>query len=173
MDKLTIYRKPMGENLFEEEFTVETLSQMGNPLERLSSLVDFEMFRPVLEEVLLTKECKTPAGRKPIDVVLMFKVIDDWATDTDYKVFTGTGTITITGTPTFEPTVPMEGYLWDYSALASDGILRVVADPTGIEEITEEELRNMDVYDLNGRKQSAVNFKKGIYIINGKKYLVK
>ena len=47
MDKLTIYRKPMGENLFEEEFTVEALSQMGNPLERLSSLVDFEMFRPV------------------------------------------------------------------------------------------------------------------------------
>ena len=96
MDKPTIYRRPMGENLFEEEFTIEALSQMGNPLERLSSLVDFEMFRPVLEEVLLTKECKTPAGRKPIDV-----------------------------------------------------------------------------YDLNGRKQSAVNFKKGIYIINGKKYLVK
>ena len=40
MDKLTIYRKPMGENLFEEEFTVETLFQMGNPLERLSSLVN-------------------------------------------------------------------------------------------------------------------------------------
>ena len=75
MDKQTIYRKPMGESLFEEEFTVEALSQMGNPLERLSSLVDFEMFRPVLEDVLLTKECKTPAGRKPIDVVLMFKVI--------------------------------------------------------------------------------------------------
>ena len=48
MDILTIYRKPMGENLFEEEFTVEALSQMGNPLERLSSLVDFEMFRPVV-----------------------------------------------------------------------------------------------------------------------------
>ncbi len=106
-------------------------------------------------------------------VFRMERLSGDWATDTDYKVFTGTGTITITGTPTFEPAVPMEGYLWDYSALASEGILRVVADPTGIEEITEDELRNMDVYDLNGRKQSAVNFKKGIYIINGKKYLVK
>lgn len=106
-------------------------------------------------------------------VFRMERLSDDWATDTDYKVFTGTGTITITGTPTFEPAVPMEGYLWDYSALASDGILRVVADPTGIEEITEDELRNMDVYDLNGRKLSAVNLKKGIYIINGKKYLVK
>ena len=65
----------MGKSLFEEDFTVEALSQMGNPLERLSSLVDFEMFRAVLEDGLLTKECKTPAGRKPIDVVLMFKVI--------------------------------------------------------------------------------------------------
>ena len=75
MDKPTIYRKPMGSSLFEEEFTMEALSQMGNPLERLSSLVDFEMFRAVLEDVLLAKECKTPAGRKPIDVVLMFRVI--------------------------------------------------------------------------------------------------
>ena len=33
------------------------------------------MFRPVLEDVLLSKECKTSTGRKPIDVVLMFKVI--------------------------------------------------------------------------------------------------
>ena len=65
----------MGENLFEEEFTIEALSQMGNPLEQLAALVDFEMFRPVLEEVLVKKDCKTPAGRPQIDVVLMFKVI--------------------------------------------------------------------------------------------------
>ena len=50
MQKSTIYRKPMGENLFEEEFTIEALSQMGNPLDRLAALVDFEMFRPALEE---------------------------------------------------------------------------------------------------------------------------
>src|SRR5574344_2826282 len=75
MQKSTIYRKPMGENLFEEEFTIDALSQMGNPLERLAALVDFEMFRPALEEVLVKKDCKTPAGRPQIDVVLMFKVI--------------------------------------------------------------------------------------------------
>ena len=45
MQKTTIYRKPMGENLFEEEFTIDAVSQMGNPLERLAALVDFEMFR--------------------------------------------------------------------------------------------------------------------------------
>ena len=75
MQKSTIYRKPMGENLFEEEFTIEALSQMGNPLEQLSSLVDFEMFRSALEDVLVKKERKTLAGRPQIDVVLMFKVI--------------------------------------------------------------------------------------------------
>ena len=65
----------MCENLFEEEFTIEALSQMGNPLEQLASLVDFEMFRPALEDVLVKKDCKTAAGRPQIDVVLMFKVI--------------------------------------------------------------------------------------------------
>ena len=72
MQKSTIYRKPMGENLFEEEFTIEALSQLGNPLDRLAALVDFEMFRPALEEVLVKKDCKTPAGRSQIDVVLLF-----------------------------------------------------------------------------------------------------
>ena len=33
------------------------------------------MFRPALEEVMVKKDCKTPAGRPQIDVVLMFKVI--------------------------------------------------------------------------------------------------
>ena len=75
MQKTTIYRKPMRENLFEEEFTVSALSAMGNPLEQLSSLIDFEMFRPALEEVLVKSDCKTAAGRPQIDVVLMFKVI--------------------------------------------------------------------------------------------------
>lgn len=75
MQKTTIYRKPMGASLFEEDFTIEALSQMGNPLELLSKLVDFEMFRPFLEDVLIKKDCKTPAGRPQIDVVLMFKVI--------------------------------------------------------------------------------------------------
>ena len=75
MQKTTIYRKPMGKSLFEGEFTIEALSQMGNPLAQLSKLVDFEMFRTVLEEVLVKKDCKTAAGRPQIDVVLMFKVI--------------------------------------------------------------------------------------------------
>ena len=43
--------------------TKAQISQMGNPLEQLAALVDFEMFRSALEDVLVKKDCKTPAGR--------------------------------------------------------------------------------------------------------------
>ena len=75
MKKTTIYRQQKDENLFEDELTIDVLSAMGNPLEQLSSLVDFEMFRPALEDVLVKKDCKSTAGRPQYDVVLMFKVI--------------------------------------------------------------------------------------------------
>ena len=75
MKKTTTYRQSKQESLFEEEFTLKALSAMGNPLEQVSALVDFEFFRSTLEKTLLTEDCKTSAGRRPIDVVLMFKVI--------------------------------------------------------------------------------------------------
>ena len=36
---------------------------MGNPLEQLSALADFEMLRPELEDILVKKDCKSTAGR--------------------------------------------------------------------------------------------------------------
>lgn len=42
MKKSAIYRQPMQESLFEEEFSLEALSAMGNPLEQVSALVDFD-----------------------------------------------------------------------------------------------------------------------------------
>lgn len=75
MKKLSQYRKPMQKSLFEEEFTLVALSKMGNPLEQVSYLVDFELFRPTLESVLVNTDCKSLAGRPSIDVVLMFKII--------------------------------------------------------------------------------------------------
>lgn len=100
-----------------------------------------------------------------------------WRTETDYKLFTGTGEITLNGTPTFDPETPLEGYVWDYSALASDGIIRVVSDPTGITTLTSEESDSERgeniVYDLNGRRVTTPNLPKGIYIINGRKTIIK
>ena len=45
----------MDENLFEEELTIEALSAMGNPLEQLSALVDYEMICPELEDILVNR----------------------------------------------------------------------------------------------------------------------
>ena len=44
-------------------------------------------------------------------------------------------------------------------------------NPTAIEEVTEQRAESKDVYDLQGRK--VENPTKGIYIINGKKVLIK
>lgn len=75
MNRLHRHRRKIHQGLFEQEQTVSGLSNMGNPLEALSQMIDFEMFRPLLEESLFTGERKSNAGRPPIDCVLMFKVL--------------------------------------------------------------------------------------------------
>lgn len=75
MKKKKVYRVTKSRGLFECQMTNEALSNLDNPLERLSELVDFEMFREELEKVLVKAEGKTPAGRPQIDVVMMFKVL--------------------------------------------------------------------------------------------------
>ncbi|WP_373508784.1 IS5 family transposase [Thiocapsa sp.] len=47
---------------------------MGDPLERLATEIPWELFRPMLETVH-EKDRKSAAGRKPWDVVLLFKVL--------------------------------------------------------------------------------------------------
>jgi len=58
---------------FDIDRRLESISRMGDPLERLATGIPWELFRPLLEKVR-EKERKSPAGRKPFDVVLMFKV---------------------------------------------------------------------------------------------------
>jgi IS5 family transposase len=64
----------MIKGLFDIEFRMEDLTRNGDPLVRLNACVDWEMFRPELETIR-EKERKSPAGRKPFDVVLMFKIV--------------------------------------------------------------------------------------------------
>ena len=67
MKKTTSYRRnQQNTSLFEQESTVQSLSEMGNPLEFISGIVDFELFRPTLEAHLLNEERKSNAGRRPI-----------------------------------------------------------------------------------------------------------
>jgi hypothetical protein len=104
-------------------------------------------------------------------VFVMERLSGEWIPDAEYQVFTGEGKITLTGAPTFEPAIPAEGYVWDYSQLASAGILKVVADPSAIESINPDELGDSEVYDLQGRK--VENPVSGLYIVNGKKVFIR
>lgn len=60
--------------LFDLQRRMDQLNECGNPLERLNECVDWEIFRPQLETIR-EKERKSPAGRKPYDVVMMFKIL--------------------------------------------------------------------------------------------------
>jgi len=64
----------MLKGLFDIHFRMEELSRNGDPLERLNEYVAWEIFRPALK-VIREKERKSSAGRKPFDVVMMFKVL--------------------------------------------------------------------------------------------------
>jgi IS5 family transposase len=60
--------------LFDVEERSEKLVAMGDPLERLKRIIDWELFRLDLEKVR-EKARKSNAGAKPFDVVLMFKLL--------------------------------------------------------------------------------------------------
>ena len=69
------YKSRGKKGLFDGEFTKERLSAIGNPLESISKVLDFEMFRESLENKLLNTNKKNNAGAKPYDVVLLFKIL--------------------------------------------------------------------------------------------------
>lgn len=50
------------------------LSAAGDPLQRLSAVVDFEVFRPVLDAALARSD-RARGGRPPYDAVVMFRVL--------------------------------------------------------------------------------------------------
>lgn len=60
--------------LFDESRRLEKLSKLGDSLERLNDVIDWEIFRPILDENL-KKQPKGAGGRPPYDYVLMFKII--------------------------------------------------------------------------------------------------
>ena len=62
-------------SFFDESKRLAALSRLGDPLEQLSKYVDFEIFRSVLTEAFQKTDRKSPAGRKPLDVILMFKAM--------------------------------------------------------------------------------------------------
>jgi|LSQX01.1.fsa_nt_gb IS5 family transposase len=73
--KTQSYKITGNRGLFDEQEIYKKLSAIGNPLEKTSKVIDFELFRKTLEDGVLTKDKKNNAGAKPFDVVMMFKIL--------------------------------------------------------------------------------------------------
>ncbi len=68
------FKRSKAIGFFDEDIRLTKLSRLGDPLERLSQGIDFELFRPELTGHLHV-EPKNKGGRRPYDYVLMFKVM--------------------------------------------------------------------------------------------------
>jgi IS5 family transposase len=60
--------------LFDIQQRHDRIKQYATMLDQLNSIVDWESFRPTLETIR-KKQRKSNAGRKPFDVVFMFKIL--------------------------------------------------------------------------------------------------
>jgi transposase, IS5 family len=68
----------MGQfGFFDADRRLAAITAKGDPLEMIAGVVPFESFRAEIEAAVLTpvSEKKSAAGRKPIDVVVMFRML--------------------------------------------------------------------------------------------------
>lgn len=68
------FKRSRALGFFDVEIRLSKLSKLGDPLERLSLGLDFELFRSYLTGQL-AKIAKGAGGRPPYDYVLMFKIL--------------------------------------------------------------------------------------------------
>lgn len=68
------YKNKQAKGFFDESHRLEQLTATKDPLIKLKERIDFEQFRPLLEEALY-KEGKGIGGARPYDYVLMFKIL--------------------------------------------------------------------------------------------------
>lgn len=71
---MTAYIEARQPGLFDAQDRLEELHAMGDPLARLDSIVDWEVFRPVLARIPKS-DPKGPGGRPAFDPLMMFKVL--------------------------------------------------------------------------------------------------
>jgi|GEM_PF-2903665 len=64
----------MQNSLFDLQNRYASLSAAGDSLERLNAVIDWELFRPLLDRIDI-KERKNTSGRKPTCRILMFKLL--------------------------------------------------------------------------------------------------
>jgi hypothetical protein len=68
------YQSAQALGFFDVEMRVQWLEAKGNPLSRLDAVIDWERFRPLLEQAL-AKPAKGPGGRPAHDPLKMFKLL--------------------------------------------------------------------------------------------------
>lgn len=68
------FKRHRDYGFFDQDIRLTKLSKLGDPLDRLSAGIDFELFRSRLEENLTVK-AKGKGGRPAYDYVLMFKIL--------------------------------------------------------------------------------------------------
>jgi len=63
-------------SFFDAEFRLRKIDRIGDPLNKLNAVIDWEVFRPILANGFSREEvAKGPGGRPPYDYVLRFKVL--------------------------------------------------------------------------------------------------
>ena len=72
-------------NFLDEDNRLHRLSEIGDPLEKVTNLIDWRIFRDILEKIF-DKE-RGIGGRKPWNYVLMFKILllQSWYSIADDK----------------------------------------------------------------------------------------
>jgi IS5 family transposase len=60
--------------LFDYEFRLEEINKKQPPLQKLNTVIDWELFRKPIEKALSVK-AKSPGGRPAFDKLMMFKII--------------------------------------------------------------------------------------------------
>ncbi len=68
------YKKMGKSGMFREYFRLEKLSKQGDPLEKLNSVINWDVFGPVLQK-LENKDKKSNTGAKPYPLLMMFKIL--------------------------------------------------------------------------------------------------
>ena len=67
-------RRRKAAGLFEEQFRLEKISTLKDPLEKLNSYISWEQFRPLIDQAFPVTDPRK-GGRPPFDRVMLFKVL--------------------------------------------------------------------------------------------------
>jgi hypothetical protein len=65
--------KTFQTSFFDESKRLAALSRLRDPLEELHKNMNLNIFRPILTDALRKAERKSPAGRKPLNFVIILK----------------------------------------------------------------------------------------------------